>query len=410
VNFSSPKTRAPCFAIGDSIRHIKVSDTARISTFATPAGAEEFFITVESAAGSQFSAAIDSIHEEYIHALVQYELSASTHVFCRIFLSDIENQKTHLVVSPFFRMLSDAAVSVVCEPCLRGGSIGLFSYHIRNNYSPIIKTSSFPLSDTWRRDTLIRGKNYEMLLNTNYEEPEPFDAYAQTERLFHSLDAVLHRNAMTLPGNAIRTWIFVRDIDNHYKGMVKARRDFFRRIDLTEKTRYLASTGIEGKLFHVNSLVGIDMLSISNLKPEQIVHMEARANMSPTIDYGVTFERGLRVRFGDRSHLYISGTASIDSTGEVLHHGDVEKQTARTLENVSALLTEQGASLSDLAYLIVYIRDITALATVSATINRLLPEGLPLIVVQGAVCRPAWLMEVEGVAILRDENGFPEFL
>ena len=97
---------------------------------------------------------------------------------------------------------------------------------------------------------------------------------------------------MTLLGNTIRSWVFVRDIDNNYRGMVEARKNFFKRNDLTDETRYLASTGIEGKSRNVNSLVSIDLLSISDLSPRQIVRMEARANMSPTIDYGVTFERG----------------------------------------------------------------------------------------------------------------------
>ena len=76
------------------------------------------------------------------------------------------------------------------------------------------------------------------------------------------------------------------------------------------------------------------------------------------IKYGVTFERGLRVRFGDRSHLYISGTASIDKNGDVIHVSDVKNQRRQTLDNVKALLSPHGARLKDMAYIIVYLRSL----------------------------------------------------
>lgn len=106
----------------------------------------------------------------------------------------------------------------------------------------------------------------------------------------------------------------------------------------------------------MDSIISLDALSISKLKPEQIVPIDALENLAQTIKYGVTFERGIRVRFGDRSHLYISGTASIDENGKVLHISDVKRQTQRTLENIQALLEPQRASMNDMAYLIVYLR------------------------------------------------------
>ena len=52
------------------------------------------------------------------------------------------------------------------------------------------------------------------------------------------------------------------------------------------------------------------------------------------------FERGTSVEYGDRRHLFISGTASIDHRGEVVHVGDVREQTRRMWENVEKLLEE----------------------------------------------------------------------
>ena len=72
------------------------------------------------------------------------------------------------------------------------------------------------------------------------------------------------KKRMNLRNNTVRTWIYVRDIDNNYKGMVVARREFFTRIGLTNQTRYIASTGIEGKSIKMQSLVSLDSLSIGN--------------------------------------------------------------------------------------------------------------------------------------------------
>jgi hypothetical protein len=35
---------------------------------------------------------------------------------------------------------------------------------------------------------------------------------------------------------------------------------------------------------------------------------------------------------------------------------------------------------------------------------------VPLVFTEAAVCRPTWLMEIEGVAIMPDESEMPPFL
>jgi enamine deaminase RidA (YjgF/YER057c/UK114 family) len=179
---------------------------------------------------------------------------------------------------------------------------------------------------------------------------------------------------------------------------------------LTEKTRYAASTGIEGKMWKTASLVSMDALSFSNLEEGQVVRMEALENLSPTIKYGVTFERGLKVLFGDRTRFYISGTASINSEGELLYPGDVGRQTERTLENIQALLTPHGASFTDMAYLIVYLRDPKDESLVLEIFRRYVPRGLPCLVVQAPVCRPGWLVEIDGLGVKPAQCDFPVFL
>ncbi len=128
-----------------------------------------------------------------------------------------------------------------------------------------------------------------------------------------------------------------------------------------------------------------------------------------TKDYNVTFERGTRIAYSDRAHYFISGTASIDTAGRVVHPGDVLKQLDLALTNVEALLHSGSAGLDDMMHLIVYLRDPSDYAPVRCVLSARFP-GLPVIIVQGAVCRPEWLIEVECIAVTaNDEPALPAF-
>ena len=113
--------------------------------------------------------------------------------------------------------------------------------------------------------------------------------------------------------------------------------------------------------------------SIDGLQDGQIRYLYASDHLSRTSQYGVTFERGTAVTYGDRRHVFISGTASIDAQGQVVHPGDVAAQTGRMLENVSALLAEAGAGLRDIVVAVVYLRDPADYACVQRCIEASCP-------------------------------------
>jgi enamine deaminase RidA (YjgF/YER057c/UK114 family) len=128
-----------------------------------------------------------------------------------------------------------------------------------------------------------------------------------------------------------------------------------------------------------------------------------------TKDYNVTFERGTRIGYADRTHHFISGTASIDRTGRVVHPGDVLRQLDRTLANVDALLRSGGAGLANMTHLLVYLRDAADFPRVDACLRERFPD-LPMLILRGAVCRPDWLIEVEGIGIAAEQSrGLPPF-
>ncbi len=223
-------------------------------------------------------------------------------------------------------------------------------------------------------------------------------SYAQMSGIFSDYAALLAEEGLSVAENCLRTWIFVRDIDVNYGGVVKGRKEYFDTIGLTADTHYIASTGIEGKNADSKKSVTMDAVALKDVVPAQIQYLYARDRLSSTADYGVTFERGTAVHYGDRTHVYISGTASIDSKGRILHQGDVEKQTLRMLGNVAALLSEAGATLGDTLMAIVYLRDMADYPAVRKIIGSECP-GLDPEYVLAPVCRPGWLVEMECIAV-----------
>ena len=143
--------------------------------------------------------------------------------------------------------------------------------------------------------------------------------------------------------------------------------------------------------------------------PQQVSYLNDFDRLCATKDYKVTFERGTRIAYADRTHHFISGTASIDNAGRVLHPGDVLRQLERALDNVEGLLRSGAASLADMMHFTVYVRDPTDFPRVHGYLAERFPD-LPMLIVQGAVCRPEWLIEVEGVAAAaHDAPALPRF-
>jgi enamine deaminase RidA (YjgF/YER057c/UK114 family) len=393
------------------LKRFKIDETIRCSSFATKQGAEEYNFTITTDEGSSIEKALTILNEKYMFVCKKLALSEETIVFCRFYVSDIANQKDTLLRAPLFHHVRQGAVSIIQQNPLTRDAVTLIAYHVKKNSGKsFLREIANHRTDLWRTGLSIKGDHYNMVWTTNYTGFGDLDSKQQTANLFASFSGYLHRQDVTVRNNLIRTWVYVRDIDNNYGGMVEARKEFFQEQGLTKDTRYVASTGIEGKAADTGALVTMDSLSFGNIKEEQIEVMNALENLSPTIIYGVTFERGLRLKFGDRSHLYISGTASIDKDGKILHVGDVEKQTLRTVENVEALLHKQNGTLSDMAYLLCYIRNPKHFECVNEILKSRLPSDIPVIITEGAVCRPGWLFEMEGVGIIDDENPFPPFM
>ncbi|MDR1763692.1 MAG: hypothetical protein LBR64_07050 [Dysgonamonadaceae bacterium] len=286
----------------------------------------------------------------------------------RFFVSDAANQRGFIA--------GDRAVSIIEQAPLNGSKAALWAYFIED----------VPLAYSHIFTAGLSGKTG--------------DSYQQTQEIFNRYDEILAEAGASLEKNCIRTWIFVRDIDNRYSGMVRARREIFERQGLTKDTHFIASTGIEGRSAEPETLVVMDAYAIPEIESGQIAYLQGRSHLNPTHEYGVTFERGTKIAYGDRSHVIISGTASIDNRGEIMYPLDIEQQTCRMLENVETLLAEAGASFDSLCYLIVYLRDSGDYERTKLYFAKRFP-AVPFVILLAPVCRQGWLIEVECSAVIR---------
>ena len=318
--------------------------------------------------------------------LLKHEANGAKAVFKRFFLSDAANQ-TDLLLATLPENTA-CACSIVEQPPLDGTKIALWVY---------LQTDVIPQPFPGRLTGFSHNGYTHLWTGSRIQYGDSSEH--QTRLLLNDYLLQLMENGGTLAANCLRTWFFVQNVDVNYAGVVKARKEVFATQNLTEKTHYIASTGIEGRHASPQVLVEMDAYSVKGLVPGQIQYLYGRSHLNPTYEYGVTFERGTAVTYGDRKHVFISGTASINNKGEILYPGDIRKQADRMLENVSVLLNEAGAGFGDVAMAIIYLRDTADAQLVRHLIDERFP-GLPHLVVHAPVCRPGWLIEMECFAIL----------
>jgi enamine deaminase RidA (YjgF/YER057c/UK114 family) len=356
--------------------------SALVSCFCTTSGAAEYHATIRLNATMLGTEQQFCNIEAAIIRLKQRMGEGVSCVFKRYFVSDAVNQADFVLSEQ-----SDAAaVSLVEQPPLNGTKVSVWIYFVSD-------CRVYADSGT----VVVERPAYKHLYNTQLHIPLTNEE-AETRQIFERYVGSLAARNCTLKDNCIRTWIYVQGVDIHYAGMVKERRRFFEQEGLTSETHFIASTGIEGRYANPEALTLMDAYAVEGIDAAQVKYIQATTHLNPTSEYGVTFERATSVDYGDRRHIFVSGTASINNRGEIVHPCDIIKQTMRTFENIAVLLEHSGAQISDVMQMTVYLRDIADYAQVSAYLDERYAET-PYLIVLAPVCRPGWLVEVECIAI-----------
>ena len=361
-----------------------------LSTFTTGNGTTEWHAMLHvEPRGEMFQEQFHRISQTEDALMRMPEMDGAEIVFKRYFLSDSTNQQP-LMQEQTHR----CAISYIQQPPLDGSKVALWLY-IQKGMAIEHQADS----------TIATNNGYKHIWTMGLMDNQG-DSHQQTHSLLTRYEQILSAQHATMADNCIRTWFFVRDVDTQYNGLVVARRNYFNFIGLTANTHYISSTGIGGTPSDPKALVQLGAYALTGFQPEQQRYLYAPTHLNRTSDYGVTFERGTLMQYGDRDHAYISGTASIDNNGDVLHIGDIRKQTLRMWENVEKLLEEGGMTMEHCAQIIVYLRDTADYAVVSKMFEERFP-GIPTVITLAPVCRPTWLIEMECIAI--KENSNPQY-
>ena len=366
----------------------------QVSTFDNGSEVREHHLMLSvSAEGAMFS------YAEQLEALCtrftieQQKLTAKP-VLKRYFLSDAANQTLDL--KKYESSQPEYALSIVEQAPANGTKVALWcilmtGVETKNNPSGLFEVSY----GGYRH--LYSARNYNLAQGS--EE--------QTRQLFEHYISQLSQEGCTLADNCIRTWFFVNDIDNNYAGVVNARNDVFKTQNLTENTHFIASTGIGGRQANPLVLSQLDTYAVAGIKQEQIKYLYAADKMNRTSEYGVSFERATAVDYADRRQVFVSGTASINNKGDIVHVGDIRKQCLCMWENLEALLAEADSDWTDVSEIVCYLRDFADFIVVDRMFNEKFSnvgtnkKSIPYLLVHAPVCRPGWLIEMECMATKR---------
>lgn len=345
-----------------------------------------------------FNEQLDSLFEFYFAALKKQGLGFDTGIWANFYISDASNEEDALRESVPFKKFQDNGIAtsiIQMPPGMK--KVALHAYNVQTNHP--IKRKKIPIkgmkSPCSAYAVDMGGQKHIYLRNAIPRKGGAIED--QAHEAFTGLADLCHDHGLSM-NDVVRIWLYVSNIDSNYLGMNAARNIVFDSEGVNVGKRFPASTGIEGRSRDAEDLILLDAELLATAKKGQVTPMKALSQLNPTTDYSVRFERGLKITYADRTHFYISGTASISGEGEILYKGDVIKQADRTLENINSLLENSGGLFDNLSYMIVYIRDMSDFNAVEEHLSKRLKD-IPHLTTQAPVCRPGWLIEIEGVAI-----------
>ena len=165
----------------------------RWSEFSSVGGKRECFCSVEAAAGAfpDFSAELAALWSAYDAQLAEQGLSADNELLLRFHLSDAANQGDALR-----KLLDGRPASVTEQPPAGGNRVSLEAWLVAGTPSPRCRVV------------------YSLVVTKGNSEDQMY-------RLFDGLAEKVTAADGKLECNVLRTWIYCRDVDNNYAGVVK---------------------------------------------------------------------------------------------------------------------------------------------------------------------------------------------
>lgn len=105
------------------------------------------------------------------------------------------------------------------------------------------------------------------------------------------------------------------------------------------------------------------------------------------------------VRVGNT--IYVSGMLAMDKDGRSVGIGDVVVQTRHVLESVKAVVQAGGASMSDIVYNAIILKDLSDYAAMNKIYAEYFPTNPPArYCIRADLVKPEFLVEITSIAYL----------
>ncbi len=240
------------------------------------------------------------------------------------------------------------------------------------------------------------GRTY--LTISQLSAPNFAQATEQAQAMLEKAESVLKQygtDFLSVP----RTWIWLGDILSWYSDFNQVRNEFFTdrgTIGKSSRQSMPASTGI-GLAPADGNKCAMDLTAALE-PPDSIQYLQAAGKQHCALEYGSAFSRASRAITPAGETVFVSGTASIDTSGETTNVGDAPGQINTTIEKVRAVLKDMHAADEDVVQTVAYCKT-TDIEKIFNSLKNQLPW--PWVTVICDICRPDLLFEVEATAMPR---------
>ena len=363
-------------------------------------GGTKIYVCVRPVEGQGIHAQVREIYRKLGDFLRQQGSAREAVISERIFFSDLTSQVESMleIRADFYGESSPATTYLEQPPCQAGVLCELQARVIFSQNPGAMTVRSLEGLAEPATAKVVSYLGYDHLYLHNLTGGLLGDNLSFEEQMvavFDEAENLLAKEGMTFR-DVIRTWIFLSDMERDYDALNRVRSRFFDRANIQ---MIPASTGIAAKVYPCDRGGSIDLYALRSDRPVEIRLMHA-GTLNEAWSYGSNFSRGIVATREDRSVIYLSGTASIDIEGEVVHKGDIEGQVHRMLINIEQLLKGSGAKPADIVRATTYLKH----AEHADVFRRVyaehgFPRDIPLTVCHAAICRPDWLVETELAAI-----------
>jgi enamine deaminase RidA (YjgF/YER057c/UK114 family) len=214
----------------------------------------------------------------------------------------------------------------------------------------------------------------------------------QTQETLENLEAALALAGFSV-GDVARTWFFNDDLLAWYADFNRVRTAFYAKQAFRARS-LPASTGMAGRN-PAGAALAVGAWAVQPLAATTRVFEVASPLQCPAPAYGSSFSRAMEIASRGCRRLLVSGTASIALNGRTVWAGNLRNQVAHTMEVVEAILASRGVGFAEVTRAVAYFKPSVETALFDAWLAARGLQAMPVVRVQGDICRDDLLFEIE---------------